>query len=111
MKKVIVGAIALSLLATPALARVKVRDLLLGGVVGAVVMDAVHEAKEHPSYSYDYNSTYYRNDPCYYTAPEWLIRSNPEQAEYERGKMARLCQEQQERKQRAFECGYSGNCR
>jgi len=113
MKKVIVGAIALSLLATPAFAKIKARDLLLGGIIGAVIVDAAREAKEHPDYNYNYNyNTYtrYNNDPCYYTAPEWLIRSNPEQAEYERGKMARLCQEQQERKQRAFECGYTGHC-
>ena len=113
MKKLIAGAVALSLLATPAFAKIKARDLLLGGVIGAVVMDAVREAKEHPMYQsqYNYNTYYqYNNDICYYTVPEWLLRTDPEKAEYQRGVAARQCQEQQERKQRAYECGYTGRC-
>lgn len=114
MKKLIAFAVVASLVATPALARVKAKDLLIGGIVGAVVMDAYREAKHNPSYNYiysdNYNSYYNRNDPCYYNPSQYTYRTSPEQAEYERGRAARLCQELQERKQRAYECGYTGAC-
>lgn len=115
MKKIIIGAVVLSLLATPAFAKVKARDLLLGGIIGAVLVESYKEAKKNPSYnySYSYNDTYntYRNDPCYYDFNSNQYRYNPERGEYERGVAARQCREQEERKQRAYDCGYNGNCR
>lgn len=115
MKKIIIGAVVMSLLATPAFAKVNARDLLLGGIIGAVLVESYKEAKKNPSYNYNYNynNTYntYRNDPCYYTSSDYTYRHDLERAEYERGVAARLCQEQEERKRRAYECGYNGNCR
>ena len=115
MKKIIIGAVVLSLLATPAFAKVKARDLLLGGIIGAVLVESYKEAKKNPSYNYNYNynNTYntYRNDPCYYTPSDYAYRYDSERAEYERGVAARQCREQEERKQRAYDCGYNGNCR
>lgn len=119
MNKLIACIAAASLVATPALAKLKAKDLIIGGIVGAVVMDAVRDAKHNGyynsynynySYSGSYNTDYNRNDPCYYTPSPYTYRNSPEQAEYERGRAARLCQELQERKQRAYECGYNGAC-
>jgi len=114
MKKIIIGAIAISLLTTPAMAKIKVKDLIIGGVIGAVLVESYKDAKKNPSYNYNYNyNNYntYRNDPCYYISNDYTYRYNSERGAYERGVAARQCQEQEERKQRAYDCGYNGNCR
>ena len=56
MKKIIAAAIVVSMLATPAAAKIHVGDVLLGGVLGAVIVDAT---RDHPRPYYYNNYQYY----------------------------------------------------
>lgn len=118
MNKIIAGAVAATvalMVAAPAEAKgPKTRDLIVGAIVGGIIVDAYKSNNYNygysPSYTPSYSPSYNRYNPCSYTPDYRLEQYNPERAEYERGVAARLCREQEERKQRAYECGYYGTC-
>lgn len=116
MKYIMITAAVASLIAVPAYAGdhhgrgLSTRDLIIGGIVGGLIVNAAKDSsRQDYSYSSSYNRSYSWN-PCSYNPDYNLERYNPERAEYERGVAARRCQEQEDRKRRAFECGYNGTC-
>jgi len=114
MKYLLTSVAIIGLLATPAQARVKLRDVVVGAVVGGVAAEVVHESNRFNRYEprpgYVYVTPNYYVDPCSYYPPDYLVRSDPVRAEYIRGEMARACEEQRERMNRAYYCGYNGHC-
>ena len=75
-----------------------VKNLLIGGILGAVITDYYKTSRE-----YDINS-------CYSVRNSYSQQYRSEQEAYERGRILALCEEQERRIQRAYECGYSGAC-
>jgi len=75
-----------------------VKNLLIGGILGAVITDYYKTSRE-----YDINS-------CYSVRNSYSQQYRSEQEAYERGRILALCEERELRIQRAYECGYSGAC-
>jgi len=109
MKKIVAGAMAISMLASPVLAKgSNIGHFVAGAVLGGIAISALKEEQRDHQYHGYYNVD--NDDPCYYSPPQWLVRSDPEKASFEQGRMARLCEEKRAREQRAYECGYNGRC-
>lgn len=112
MNKLLIGTLALALVATPAAAQYRYdpyqpryehrhsRGKVTTGeavaigigalVLGAALADSNRQRQYNPAPAYGYTT--------------------PEQDAYERGRLDRQREEQARREQRAYECGYYGRC-